>query len=246
LIRVKNVLLDLDGTVTDPFEGIAGCIQYAMISLDLTPPVEEDLRRAVGPPLRQSFSRFLGTHDVGRINEAMRLYRERFATSGLFENRVYAGVPEMLAKLDAAGCSLFIATSKPRIFAQRIMDHFELAKYFAGIYGSELNGGYENKSDLLRFLLENERLDARVTAMVGDRSHDMIPAKEHDLFAVGVAWGYGSIQELNEAGADLICNHPCDVVSFVAKSVSEWGPCVERAWPTFDRPKMNGCPRYRF
>ncbi len=220
LTRFANVLLDLDGTVTDPFEGIAGCIRHAVRSLGMVPPGEDDLRSAVGPPLRQSFGRLLGSYDAGRIDEAMRLYRERFAVSGLYENRVYAGVPEMLAKLDAAGCSLFIATSKPRIFAQRILDHFALTRYFAGVYGSELDGAYENKSDLLRFLLDTERLQARATAMVGDRSHDMIPAKEHGLCAVGAAWGYGSPKELKEAGADVICNSPAEVIRFLTKSTA--------------------------
>ena len=213
-----NVLFDLDGTVTDPFEGIAGCIRHAMRSLGFVPPPDEDLRSAVGPPLRQSFGRLLGMYDAGRIDEAMRLYRERFAVSGLYENRVYAGVPEMLAKLESAGCSLFLATAKPRIFAQRIMDHFSLTKYFAGVYGSELDGAYEDKNDLLRFLLKTERLDARATAMVGDRSHDMIPAKKHGLCAVGAAWGYGSLEELKGAGADVICNNPSGVIRFVTKS----------------------------
>ena len=126
----------------------------------------------------------------------------------------------MLAKLEAAGCSLFLATAKPRVFAQRILDHFALTRYFAGVYGSELDGAYENKSDLLRFLLKTERLDARVTAMVGDRSHDMIPAKEHGLCAVGAAWGYGSSEELKEAGADVICTNPGDVVRFLTKSAA--------------------------
>ncbi len=220
LTRFVNVLLDLDGTVTDPFEGIAGCIRHAIRGLGLIPPADEDLLSAVGPPLRQSFARILGNYDAGRIDEAMRLYRERFAVSGLYENRVYAGVPEMLAKLETAGCSLFIATAKPRIFAQRIMDHFALTKYFAGIYGSELDGAYENKSDLLRFLIKTERLDARTTVMVGDRSHDMIPAKEHGLCAVGAAWGYGSKEELKEAGADVICNNPAEVFRFLTKTVA--------------------------
>jgi phosphoglycolate phosphatase len=219
-MRFKNVLLDLDGTVTDPFDGIAGCIRHAIRGLGLVPPADEDLRSAVGPPLRQSFARILGNYDAGRIDEAMRLYRERFSLSGLYENRVYAGVPEMLAKLEGAGCALFIATTKPRIFAQRIIDHFALTKYFAGIYGSELDGAYENKSDLLRFLLDTECLDASVTAMVGDRSHDMIPAKEHGLYAVGAAWGYGAKQELKEAGADVICNNPAEVVRYLTKSAA--------------------------
>lgn len=215
LIRFNNVLLDLDGTLTDPFEGIAECIRYAVRNLGLVLPSDEDLRAAVGPPIRRSLGRFLGTEDAERIDEAMRLYRERFSTVGLYENRVYAGIPEMLAQMNAAGCSLFLATSKAGIFAQRILDHFALAKYFVGVYGSSLDGAYENKADLLGLILEAERVDARRTAMVGDRSHDATAAKKHGLCAVGTAWGYGSLQELEQAGADVICNVPSDVVRFL-------------------------------
>ena len=147
--RSANVLVDLDGTLTDPFEGIAGCIRHAMRSMELEAPQEDELRGAIGPPLRQSFARLLARHGAeGRVEEAMRSYRERFSSVGLLENRVYPGVLEMLGELNAAGCRLFIATSKPTVFARRIVDHFGLSGYFAGVYGSELDGRLENKGDL--------------------------------------------------------------------------------------------------
>ena len=128
--RFINVLLDLDGTLTDPFEGIAGCIQHAMNCMGLAPLPEDELKGVIGPPLRQGFSKFLATQDTSRIENAMRFYRERYSVTGLFENRVYPGVPEMLAKLNAAGCRLFVATSKPSAFARRIIQHFDLERYF--------------------------------------------------------------------------------------------------------------------
>ena len=162
----------------------------------------------------------LKTDDTRSVDEAMRLYRERFAATGIYENRVYAKVPQMLDNLRDAGCMLFLATSKPRIYAQRIVDHLELTKYLSGVYGSELDGAHENKSDLLRSLLNSEALEASASAMVGDRSHDMIAAAENCLCAVGVAWGYGSVEELAQAGASVICKDPDEVFHFLTGSTS--------------------------
>ncbi len=209
--RFANVLVDLDGTVTDPFEGIAGCIRHAMRSMELESPQEDELRGAIGPPLRQSFARLLARHGAeGRVEEALRSYRERFSAVGLLENRVYPGVPKMLGELNAAACRLFIATSKPTVFARRIVDHFGLSGYFAGVYGSELDGRLENKGDLIRFVLEEEGIAADDAAMIGDRSHDVVGAKANGVFAVGVLWGYGSREELE--GADVRCESPDEVV----------------------------------
>jgi phosphoglycolate phosphatase len=159
----------------------------------------------------------LATDDAPRIEEALRIYRKRYGVIGLLENRVYAGLPGMLADLKVAGCQLFIATSKPSLYAQKIIRHFGLTEYFAAVYGSELNGSRENKGDLLRFLLDSECLDSRRSAMVGDRSHDMLAAKIHGLCAAGVTWGYGSRQELKDAGADAICASPGEVVRFLTQ-----------------------------
>jgi phosphoglycolate phosphatase len=212
--RFANVLVDLDGTVTDPFEGIAGCIRHAMRSMKLAVPQDDELRGAIGPPLRQSFARLLARHGAkGRVEEALRSYRERFSAVGLLENRVYPGVPEMLGELNAAGCRLFIATSKPTVFARRIVDHFGLSGHFAGVYGSELDGRLENKGDLIRFVLEEQRIAAVDAAMIGDRSHDVVGAKANGVFAVGVLWGYGSQEELE--GADVRCDSPSEVVRFL-------------------------------
>jgi phosphoglycolate phosphatase len=216
--RFANVLLDLDGTLTDPFEGIAASICYATTSLGLASPSEDQLRHAIGPPLRQSFARFLVTDDTTRIEDALRLYRERYSVTGLFENRVYPGVPEMLENLKASGLRQFVATSKPAPFARRIVDHFDLAKYFAGVYGAELDGRLDNKVDLLNFLLDSEGLDASGTVMVGDRSQDMLAAKAHKLCAIGVTWGFGSLKELRQSGADVMCDDPREVVRFLTES----------------------------
>jgi phosphoglycolate phosphatase len=186
--------------------------------MSATAPPEDELRRAIGPPLRQAFRTLLATEDAGQIELALRHYRERYSTTGLFENRVYPGVIEMLAGLKTSGCRLFVATSKPAVFARPIVDHFDLSQYFARVYGSELDGQRDNKGDLLRFLLDSEHLDARHTAIVGDRSHDMVGAKTHRLYAIGVTWGYGPPTELQQAGADVLCDAPADVVRAVCNS----------------------------
>ncbi len=213
--RFANVLLDLDGTLTDPFDGVAASIRHAMKCMGLGPAPEEKLKGAIGPPLRQTFSKLLATQDASRIETAMRLYREQYSVTGLFENHVYPDVPEMLAKLNTAGCRLFVATSKPAIYADQIVQYFDLTRYFVSIYGSELDGRLENKTALLRFVLDREDLDERNTAMVGDRAQDILAAKAHNLRAVGVTWGHGSRNELQDAGADVICHSPSDVVSFL-------------------------------
>jgi phosphoglycolate phosphatase len=228
--RFANILLDLDGTLTDPFDGIAASIRHAMQCMGLPPPLEDELKSAIGPPLRQGFSKFLATQDATRIESAMRFYRERYSVTGLFENRVYPGVPEMLAKLKAAGCRLFVATSKPAVFAQRVIRHFDLERYFVRTYGSELDGRFDNKVALLAMVLNREALDAQKTAMVGDRAQDTLAAKAHNLCAVGVTWGYGSRNELQESGANVLCNTPSEVVRFLTESgaAGSWG--APKSW----------------
>ena len=218
MIRFDNVLVDLDGTLTDPFEGIAASIRYAMNSLGLELPSDDDVRRAIGPPLRQTFGNLLATREASCIEEALRLYRERFSVTGLLENRVYSGLSEMVANLNMVGCRLFIATSKPSVYAHKIIDHFGLTKLFVAVYGSDFDGRLENKADLIHHLLDSEHLVARDSVMVGDRSHDILGAKAHGVSAIGVTWGYGSRKELEDAGADVICSSPTEVCRFLTES----------------------------
>lgn len=214
----RCVLMDLDGTLTDPSEGIAASLRYALAKMGIAPPTEHELRLAVGPPLRETFATMLGTEDPKRIDLAVRLYRERYSITGLLENQVYPGLPEMLIQLKAAGCHLYVATAKPAVYAKRIVDHFGLAPHFVQTYGSELDGALENKSELIRFILDKEGLNPRHTAMVGDRSHDMVAAKANSVYAVGVCWGYGSAEELQAAGADLICASQKEVLRFLTNT----------------------------
>lgn len=207
------ILFDLDGTLTDPVEGITRSIQHALERLGAQNRTRADLAAYIGPPLRGTFGLLLETEDPLVIEQAMTLYRERFAVLGLFENAVYADVPEMLARLHALHYPLYIATAKPRIYAGQILEHFSLAHYFTGIYGSELDGRYDDKAELIAYLLRHEQLVPETTVMVGDRSHDIVAAKRNGIRAIGVTYGYGTHKELMQAGADLICRSPADIVA---------------------------------
>jgi phosphoglycolate phosphatase len=214
----KNVLFDLDGTLTDPREGITLCIQHALAKLGQHVPAQSELEAYIGPPLRGTFASLLKTTDAELVETAVSFYRERFALVGLFENELYDGVPQMLESLRARSCRLFVATSKVGLFAERILAHFNLASFFDGVYGSLLDGRFDNKTELLHHLLESERLRAAETVMVGDREHDVIAARRNSIFSLGVTYGYGTRAELSAARADALCESPCEVVDFLLPS----------------------------
>jgi phosphoglycolate phosphatase len=205
---VNTILFDLDGTLTDPREGITRCIAHALEGMGREAPPLHELHFAIGPPLRASFARLLGDAERAGVERAVALYRERFADVGLFENAPYEGIAETLAALRASGARLFVATSKPLVYAERIVRHFGLDPHFEAVHGCELDGTREDKRDLLAHLLPHHGLAAARTVMVGDRGADMVAARHHGLRAVGALWGYGSREELVEAGAHVLCEGP--------------------------------------
>lgn len=208
-----NLLFDLDGTLTDPRRGIVGCIRYALEQLHRDPDDYSNLERFIGPPLLESFVELLGSEKEART--AIDLYRVRFSTVGLFENEVYEGIENILSDLAANGNRMVVATSKPRVFAVKIINHFNMNGYFDYVYGSELDGQLSNKADLISFILGKEGLDIDTTLMIGDRSHDIVGAKKNALRSVGVLWGYGSHDELTGAGADILCDLPSQLIEHV-------------------------------
>lgn len=191
-----TIFFDLDGTLTDPAEGITRSIQYALARLGCHVPPAAGLRAWIGPPLRQSFAHYLGTDDQALVEQAMIFYRERFANVGLFENVVYAGVPELLADLRAAGYRLYLATSKPLPYAERILAHFSLAHHFTLIGGATLDGRLSEKAQIIGELLRADDFSGTRCIMVGDREHDVLGARAHGLPCVAVTYGYGSLAEL--------------------------------------------------
>jgi phosphoglycolate phosphatase len=201
------IFFDLDGTLTDPKPGITRSIQYALQKLDHAAiPTEDELTWCIGPPLRASFVKILGGED--QADRAVSLYRERFSDIGLFENRVYDGIAEVLTTLSQSGQRLFVATSKPHVFATRIVEHFGLRHHFEHVFGSELDGRRVDKSDLLAYALKTVSVNPAKTLMIGDRSHDMVGAKNNGMQAIGVLYGYGSRCELLDAGASQVCATP--------------------------------------
>ncbi|MEH2376223.1 HAD hydrolase-like protein [Nostoc sp.] len=205
------ILFDLDGTLTDPKLGITRCIQYALSELGYRPPNADELHWCIGPPLKGSFSQLLNTLDDTVIEQAISLYRRRFATIGLFENCLYPQIPEILKAIRFAGYKTFVATSKPYIYATQIIEFFGLSLLFDGVYGSELDGTRSIKGDLIQHILLTEKLLASTVVMVGDRSHDMIGAKHHHIASIGVTYGYGTEEELKAHGADLIAHSPSEI-----------------------------------
>lgn len=211
------IFFDLDGTLTDPKPGITRSIQYALNKLGQpTIPSEDELTWCIGPPLRSSFVKLLG--DDTSADLAVSLYRERFSDIGLYENGVYAGIEDVLTALRQSGHRLFVATSKAHVFAERIIDHFGLREHFERVFGAELDGTRADKSDLLAYALKTTSVDPSRAVMVGDRSHDMIGARNNGMKGIGVLYGYGSQQELTAAGARHVCATPKAIPDYISKA----------------------------
>lgn len=208
-----NLLFDLDGTLTDPFTGITKCISYALDMLGRKLPPRESLRWCIGPPLKDSFAKLLASDDDVLTEKAVAFYRERFGTVGLFENEVYDGIPEVLEALQKNGHMLYVATSKPVVYAERIIDHFGLHRHFKWTFGSELDGTRSDKTSLISHILQRELIAPSETSMIGDREHDIIGAKENGIYGFGVLWGYGTKAELENSGAHAFFRTPRELVS---------------------------------
>jgi phosphoglycolate phosphatase len=180
--------------------------------------IRDDLRWCIGPPLYRSFMTLLGTEDLAVAQRAVELYRERFGPIGLYENAVYPGVPEMLESLRRKGLRLYVATAKPTVYATRVVEHFGLERHFERVYGSELDGTRTDKVELVGHLIEETGIDPGAAALVGDREHDILAARAHGMLAVGVVYGYGSVEELRGVGAEALCATPEQVVELLGRA----------------------------
>jgi len=208
-----HVYFDLDGTLTDPYEGISKCILYAVDKLGFARPSDEFLFDCIGPPLYDTFPAVVGE---ALTSKAIDLYRERFNELGWLENEPYEGIHDALAAIANAGYSMYVATSKPRIAADRIVEHFEMRQFFEEVYGSELDGTRSNKTDLLRYAV-SENPSASNRMMIGDRKHDIIGAIANGILPIGVSYGYGSVEELTQAGAIAIAKTPAQISEIVVE-----------------------------
>ena len=197
---IENILIDLDGTLTDPKVGITTSARYGLEKVGH--PISEDtnIDWIIGPPLKASLAKILNVDaDDTLAEQALMAYRERFAVTGLYENHVFEGVAETLAELKRRGYRLFLATAKPTVYAKQILEHFNLVQYFTEIYGSELNGDRTNKGELIQYILEQQGMQADQCIMVGDREHDIFGARHNGIESIAVKYGYGSEIELQQA-----------------------------------------------
>lgn len=211
----KTLLFDLDGTLTDPGLGITNSVMYALRKFDIHEDDRTSLYKFIGPPLRNSFEDYYGfSREQSEL--AVQYYREYFKDTGIFENVVYPGIPELLEQLKNSGRSLAVATSKPEAFALRILRHFELYGYFDFVAGAEMTEARNKKSEVIQYALDSLGITDRSSViMIGDREHDVVGAKEAGLDCIGVLYGYGSYDELTAAGASFIAAKPADILKFV-------------------------------
>lgn len=201
----KYILFDLDGTLTDPKEGITKCVQYALASVGIDEPDLDKLEPFIGPPLHESFMEFYG-FDRENAMKLVEKYRERFNDIGIYENNIYPGIADMLKTLKEKGCRLSIASSKPTVLVERILDYFAIDKYFDAVVGSNLDGTRTKKEEVVAEALRQLQCVKDKTAMVGDRRFDIEGARAFGLTGIGVAFGYAAENELEEAGADYIAD----------------------------------------
>ncbi len=204
-MKYKYIFFDLDGTLTDPQEGITNCVRYALEYYGINETDYSKLMRFIGPPLVYSFQEYYG-FDKTKALEAVEKYRERFSSIGLFENKVYDGIYELLQTLTDSGHLLVLATSKPRVFAEKIMAKYRLRPYFKMISGSELDGTRNDKNEVIEYAIEKLGCPRDKIIMVGDRKHDILGAKKCGVASCGVRFGYAEENELENAGADYIAD----------------------------------------
>ena len=221
------VLFDLDGTLTDSAPGILRSTRDAIARLSAEDgvarplPPEAALGWIVGPPLRASFAKLVGENHADRL---LALYRERYETIGIFESALYDGILEALERLAALGYRLIVATSKLESFAQTIVAHFGLDRYFTAVYGSRPDGSHADKGEILASIIAREGLaGVRRKAMIGDRSFDALGARAVGIPAIGALWGYGDAAELSTAGADPLIASPHEIPSAVAEVFARAG-----------------------
>jgi phosphoglycolate phosphatase len=216
-VTTRTAIFDLDGTLIDSKSGICGSVQFALQALGLPAPSQDELEWVIGPPMIESMRQLVGE---ARAEEAQRIYRARYAETGLYDNRVYDGIPDLLETLRAAGWTLYVATSKVRPFARKIIDHLGFDRFFVEVYGAGLDGALLHKDALLAHVVADAKIEPARAVMIGDRKHDVIGARANGVLTVGAGWGYGAPGELEQAGAAVLAGGPSDVPAALAVLVS--------------------------
>ncbi len=203
---MKYILFDLDGTVTDSKIGILKSADYALRHFGIETENLDDIQKFIGPPLHFSFTKIFNLSEEETII-AIEKYRERYSKLGIYENTLYIGIVELLKELKANGKKVILATSKPKFYADKILNYFDITGYFDFVAGSEMDGSRSEKAEVISYALENMGIaDFSECVMIGDREHDIIGAKSIGVASIGVLYGYGSRGELEKAGADRIAS----------------------------------------
>lgn len=211
----KNILFDLDGTLTNPELGITNCVMSALEKFGIIVENRKELHPFIGPPLTYSFHKYYGLSEE-ECKQAVVYYRERFSVKGLYENEVYDGVVEMLQTLKKQGKKIVLATSKPEEYAVEILKHFQLYQYFDFVAGATMDGSRVEKADVIEYALELSHIvDKTETIMVGDRNYDILGAKDNGLDSIGVLFGFGDYEELKKAGATYIAETVEDILKYI-------------------------------
>jgi phosphoglycolate phosphatase len=217
----EHIFLDLDGTLTDPRDGIVRSIRHALSRLGRKPPEDCNLERFIGPPLPHIFRTLLPGAKEAVIEEAIEAYRERFAAVGIFENRPYPDLPETLQVLRAAGRRLYLLTVKPTVFAERILAHLKFRPSFHAVYGSDLADRSIDKAALLARALSAEELDSDRVVVVGDRADDVADGRRNGVAAIAVTWGYGSLEELQDAAPQCLVHTARELLASLGVAVDQ-------------------------
>lgn len=210
----RMICFDLDGTLTDPKVGITKSVQYALQKFGIEVTDLDELDPFIGPPLKNSFMELYGMSEE-EAGRAIDYYREYFRERGMLENEIYPGIPALLTALQSRGMKLMVATSKPTVFAVPILEHFQIAHFFEEIAGSELDGTRSDKAEVIQYVLERHPCELSAVVMIGDRKHDVLGAHKNSIDSIAVAYGYGSLAELE-------LSMPTHMVS----TVSELAACL--------------------
>jgi phosphoglycolate phosphatase len=214
--KLSNIFFDLDGTLTDSQEGILKCFRYSLEKMGRSVPGELKVSEIIGPPLSSVFSNLLGSTDMRLIDKALVYYRERYGGTGIYEQQVYPGMIDLLSWLQANSINLYVVTIKPEVYANRIIEHFFPAGIFSGIFGTSLDGRFNDKADHIESILLDLELEPEETLMIGDRRQDILAGKLNHTQTIGVTYGYGSRREV----VDSIPNYVCACVEEIRMAIT--------------------------
>ena len=212
---LKNILFDLDGTISDSREGVIGCFQHTLKEMTGSYIEEAAIMKLIGTPIRTIFSELLQTDDEQLITRAISVYRDKYAEIGIAGNRIYPGIAELLSTLKEKPCSIFIVTMKNKLDSAKVIRHLGFDHLIQGIYGPSLEGYPDSKVELIESLLSDNDLKPRETVMIGDRGADVLAGKSNNTWTIGVTYGFGSREEISESSPDFICQSPQEILSVI-------------------------------